>query len=104
MTDLRNQHYYSEELKKQKEKSKSLLQDFEKAVFKRDNTVSVVKETSSKGHSPHKSVAKSVGKFTRQLDPAFIKEDDSSSKIITAKSIESHTKFLDFIRPYYNIR
>lgn len=104
-TELKNQLFFTEEFKKQKAQSRSILQDFEKIASKRENAhPQMIKESVSKLQSPHPSVNRSVAKFSRNFDAALIRDDELDSQVVTGKSLDAHAKFLDFISPLYDLR
>jgi hypothetical protein len=106
--EIQNKHFYTDELKKQQEKSRMLLQDFESYLVRKENiSSSLMPKDTSKFYSPIKSPYKSLAKITpRNIahEIGMIDEETAKLLLVNAKSLDVHVKFLEFIRNYYNIK
>lgn len=104
--DVPDKFRLSDELRKQKEKSWIMLQEFENNLLRKENmgTTMAHSRENLRPYSPMVTPYKSVTKFTpRNIghDIASLDENIVKNLFVNMKSIEEHVKFLDFIKNYY---
>lgn len=104
--DMIEKFRVAEELRKQKEKSWIMLQEFESNLLRRENLATTMATTreNQRPYSPMVTPYKSVAKFTPKNighDIAVLDEETAKNLFVNMKSIEEHVKFLEFIKNYY---